>query len=133
LLDATPHVIPGDWLILGEMVPARVDDLEEEIPDVKGFGTLLVVPGGQSLSTSFRFALPQTALSVQSASNEVTYHLKVQKQPGTLEDPLTIRLHLPGLATLKSAPPGIVIQSNHLLLETELRTDVEFDIVFTAP
>jgi hypothetical protein len=133
LLNATPHAIPGDWMILGENVPARVDVLEEEIPGIKGFGTLLVVPGSQTLHTSFQFALPGTVLSSQQATNEYTYHLKIQKQPGTLEDPLTIRIHLPNRAELKSMPAGAVRQNNDILLVTNLRTDVALDIVFTVP
>ncbi|MCK7500511.1 MAG: hypothetical protein MZW92_67410 [Comamonadaceae bacterium] len=39
-------------------MPARVDELEEELPGVQGFGTFLVLPGGQSLDTGFQFTLP---------------------------------------------------------------------------
>ena len=133
LLSSTPHIIPGEWMILGDGIPARVDALEEEIPGVEGWGTLVVVPGGQTLSTSFSFALPKNVLSVQPGSDEFRYHLKVQKQPGTLRNPLTVRIHLPGHAALKSAPPGVSVQDHSLLLETDLQTDVEFEVVFTVP
>jgi hypothetical protein len=134
LLEATPHAIPGDWMIQGQNVPARVDIVDEEgLPGVQGFGTLLVVPGGRSLSTSFSFALPGTVLLKTAASSEYIYHLKVQKQPGTLENSLTIRIHLPKHATLKTAPPAMVVQNANLLLETNLRTDVELDVIFTVP
>ena len=133
LLSSTPHIIPGEWMILGEGIPARVDPLEEEIPGVEGWGTLVVVPGGQTLSTSFSFALPKNVLSVQPGLDEFRYHLKVQKQPGTLENPLTVRIHLPGHATLRSAPPGVSVQDHNLLLATNLQTDVEFEVVFTVP
>lgn len=133
LLESTPHAIPGDWMILGEGVPARVDKLEEEIPNVQGFGTLLVVPGGESWNTSFEFGLSATVVSAGSALDEYVYHLKVQKQPGTLAHGLIIRIHLPSHAVLKSVPPGAVLQENHLLLETNLRTDVDLDVTFTVP
>lgn len=133
LLDATPHAISADWMILGEDVPARVDVLEEEIPGVQGFGTLLVVPGGEAQDTSFQFSLPASVLSAGSAAGEYVYQLRVQKQPGTLAHGLTVRIHLPGRAMLQSGPPGAVLQDNHLLIETDLRTDLEFSIAFTVP
>jgi hypothetical protein len=133
LLKATPHAIPGDWLILGENIPARVDVLEEDIPGVTGFGTLLVVLGGGTVQTTFQFGLPQEVLSFQSTTKEFTYHLKVQKQPGTLAHALTIQVHLPQQVELKFAPDGAVMQNNSLLLTKNLRTDAELDVVFGPP
>lgn len=133
LLDASPHTIPAEWMILEEPVPARVDVLEEEIPGVQGFGTLLVVPGGEAWDTNFQFSLPASVLSADPATGEYAYQLRVQKQPGTLAHGLTVRIHLPGRAVLKSMPPGAVLRDNHLLLETDLRTDVEINVSFSVP
>jgi hypothetical protein len=110
-----------------------VDELNEEIPGVQGFGTLKVVHGGQSLSTSFTFALPSSVLAVQADSSQRSYHLKVQKQPGTVAIPLTIRIHLPPRAVLKSVSSPALVQDHGLLVETNLRTDVELEIVFSIP
>ncbi|MEP7133557.1 MAG: DUF4012 domain-containing protein [Chloroflexota bacterium] len=133
LLDASPHAIPGEWMLLGQAVPARVDDLEEEIAGVRGFGTLLVVPGGQALETGFRFALPASVLVRKEGTNRYSYHLKVQKQPGTQANPLVIRIHLPNRSTLESISMTAIAQDTNLLIETDLRTDVEFDLVFSLP
>jgi hypothetical protein len=134
LLSATPHAIPGDWMIGHESIPARVDVLDdEELPNVGGFGTLLVVPGGKALVTSFEFALPRTVISAPAATGEFTYRLRVQKQPGTAANPLVIRLHLPENARLASGLAGAVLQGQNLLLETSLQTDVEIEVVFTLP
>ena len=131
LIDATPHAIPDDWMILGKSVPAGVDELDDEdLPGVQGFGTLLVVPGGNSLSTSFKFALPQTVLSTDTSSNLV-FRLKVQKQPGTLANPMTIRIHFPRHAILRSTFMNGIVQDDHLLIEADLRTDIELEVVFT--
>jgi hypothetical protein len=128
LLEATPHAIPANQIILEEPVPARVDDLEDEdLEGVRGFGTLMVVPGGEALNTAFRFALPPEVLLKQG---EITYPLTVRKQPGTLAVPLVIRIHLPNRARLLSLPEGAVLQDNHLLLETDLQRDVEIELVF---
>jgi len=133
LLEASPHAIPGDWMALGKRVPARVDQLEEEIPGLRGFGTLLVVPGGQSWNTGFTFALPASVLAEAGAPGQLVYRLKVQKQPGTLAVPLTVRIHLPARATLISLSVEAVRQDKDLLIETDLRRDVEIELVFSLP
>lgn len=133
LLEASPHAIPGEWMLLGRGVPARVDELEEEIPGVRGFGTLLVVPGGQSWNTGFEFALPPAVLARLAGSNEFVYRLRVQKQPGTRANPLTVRVHLPNRAQLESVSLPAEVQDRHILIKTDLRTDVELEIVFSLP
>jgi hypothetical protein len=133
LLEASPHAIPGDRLLLGRGVPARVDELEEELPGVRGFGTLLVVPGGESWNTRFRFALPTSVIEQAGGAGGWRYRLKVQKQPGTLAIPLTLRVHLPARATLVSTSMDAVRQGQDLLVQTDLRTDVELEVAFTLP
>jgi hypothetical protein len=132
LLSATPHAVPGGQMLLGQYVPARVDDIDEELAGIRGFGTLLVVPAGESLTTSFQFALPGTLLSSQGTPRKLTYRLHVQKQPGTLAVPLTVRIHLPSRATLE-APQDAILQGQNLLLNTNLQTDVKLEVVFTVP
>ena len=133
LLDATPQSVPDNWMILKQENPGQVDILEEEIDGVQAFGTLQVLLGGQSLSTSFQFALPADILSVESGSDQMVYHLKVQKQPGTSAAPITIRVHLPKNASIETIPAGAVIQDNNILYQTNLRTDIEFEVVFVLP
>ncbi len=133
LLSATPHAIPGEWMLLGNAVPARVDELDEDLAGAQGYGTLLVVPGRDSLNTSFRFALPEAVISRVSSSDPWVYRLRVQKQPGTLAHPLTIRIHLPAHATLVSSSMDAMVQDHNLLVQTDLRTDAELEVVFTLP
>jgi hypothetical protein len=134
LVDSEPHAVPGGRTLLGEPVPARVDVLEEELEGAQGFGTLVVLPGGKSLSTSFKFGLPATVLSSpEGRPGELSYRLHVQKQPGTLAVPLTIRIHLPNGATPRSVPENTLVQDQNLLIETDLRTDVEIVVTFTVP
>jgi hypothetical protein len=131
LLDATPQFVPANWMIVKQDVPARVDILDEGINGVQAFGTLQVVPGGESVATSFSFALPPSIL--QSGIGQSIYHLLVQKQPGTLAEPITIRVHLPNNATIQTVPAGSVVQDQNILYQTDLRTDLEFEIVFHIP
>jgi hypothetical protein len=133
LLDATPQSVPDNWMILKQENPGQVDILEEEIDGIQAFGTLQVLLGGQSLSTSFQFALPADILRVESGSGQTAYHLKIQKQPGTSAVPITIRVHLPKNALIGTIPAGAVIQDNNILYQTNLRTDIEFEVVFSLP
>lgn len=131
LLDAVPQFVPANWMIVKQDIPARVDNLDENIDGVQAFGTLQVVPGGESLVTSFRFALPATI--IQSGTGQSIYHLLIQKQPGTQAVPIAIRVHLPNNAVIKTAPTGAVIQNPNIFYQTDLRTDVRFEVVFQIP
>ncbi|GAB4452444.1 MAG: hypothetical protein OHK0041_15800 [Anaerolineales bacterium] len=132
LLDAAPHEIPAEWILLERTVPARVDLLDESLDGIQGYGALLVVPGGQSLETSFEFALPAAVVS-QKEPGRFTYSLKVQKQPGTLAHPLTIQLQLPPGAELENASLPANIQDDILRIETSLRTDMYLEVSFRVP
>jgi hypothetical protein len=132
LLSANVQTVPGEWMILGQAVPPQVDILDEKLDGIRGFGTLKVVPGKESISTSFRFGLPAGVLQ-RDEDGHLVYRLKVQKQPGTLGVPITIRLHLSNGATVVEAPPGAVIQDQNILLQTALVTDLELAFIFEIP
>jgi len=133
LVDSSTHGIPGEWMILGKGIPPRVDVLDEEISGVQGYGTMLVVPGAQSLNTTFEFALPPSVMTRENNSNLFKYRLKVQKQPGTIANPLVIRIHLPDHSQVETINQAAVVQGNNLLIETNLRTDVYVELVFSIP
>ena len=130
LLASTPHDIPGDWMLLGRGVPARVDILDEQLAGVQGFGTLLVVPVGGSLDTGFEFALPASVVSHTDGNSLYAYRLKVQKQPGTRANSLTIRIHLPNRSVVETINMKALIQDENVQIETDLRTDLYLELVF---
>ena len=105
LLEADPQFIPANWMIIKQDIPARVDTLDEGIEGVQAFGTLLVIPGGQSQKVGFHFKLPSGILLTQPGTDQITYHLTIQKQPGTLTDPISIHILLPMNAQLKPFLP----------------------------
>ena len=133
LVDASPHAIPSEWILLGKDVPARVDVLENEVENVQGYGTLLVVHGGETLSTGFDFALPNSVILRGDGSGRYVYRLKVQKQPGTLANPLVIRIHLPNHSQVETVNLKALIQDGNLLVETDLRSDVYLEVSFLVP
>ncbi len=118
-------------MIIKQDVAARVDNLDEKIDGVQAFGTLQVVPGGESLMTSFHFALPTNV--IQTMNGQSIYNLLIQKQPGTKEIPITVRIHLPNNVLIRKSPAGAVIQNSNILYQTNLQTDVRLEVVFQAP
>lgn len=132
LLGASVQTVPAEWMILEQSVPPQVDILDEKIEGVRGFGTLKVVPGGESISTGFRLGLPASVIRRDNNGNLV-YSLKIQKQPGTVGVPITIRLHLPNGATVLALPPGAVVENLNILFQTALVTDLQLEFVFQIP
>ena len=132
LLDSEAQDIPAAWMIQGARIPARIDTLnEDEIAGLQAFGTMLVVPGGKSIQTGLQVTLPPSILTRDPATGAFHYRLTVKKQPGTLANPITLRLHLPAGARLDSIPQGAVIQENNLLLTTDLRQDLHLELIFS--
>jgi hypothetical protein len=132
LLDATVQTVPAAWMILNRTIPPQVDVLDEGIDGVRSFGTLKVVPGGQSRRTNFRLALPSRILETLPDSKQMTYRLKIQKQPGTLV-PITLRVQLPDGAKAQSVPSEATVKGQTVLAQITLRIDTEVEITFLVP
>ena len=134
LTDATPQAISAEQTLREIAIPARVDLLEnEDIPNTQVFGTLLVIPQKEIVSTSFEFSLPAFVLQQDSTNNTWTYRLTLQKQPGTISTPITISLRLPEGSELINASIELKQDQGKWILTSELRQDIVFDIVFRVP
>ena len=133
LTGAVPHPIPADWMLLQQAVPAQVDTLEEDIPGVQGYGTLVVVPGGQTFDTRFTFALPARVIVHEPGTKKYTYTLKIKKQPGTGAIPARLRVHLPAAAQVDTVNLKAIQDGSNIMLETNLQRDVVFTVVFSLP
>ena len=131
LLNATPQFVPAYWMIIKQDVLAKVDPLNEGIAGVQTFGTLQVVPGGESVVTNFNFSLPTSV--IQTVDSLSIYHLLIQKQPGTKAVPVIIRVHLPNNAVIKTTPSGALTQGGNVLIQTNLETDQEVTLAFKNP
>jgi len=97
------------------------------------FGTLLVIPQKEIVNTSFEFSLPAFVLQQDSTSDTWTYRLTLQKQPGTISTPITISLLLPEGSELINAPIELKQEQGKLILTSELRQDIVFDVEFRVP
>ena len=133
LLDATPQSIPADWMIRKKSPRTRVDVLDEELDGAQGFGMLQVVPASDSLTTRFQFLLPADVIQAGPENGQWLYRLRVQKQPGTQAVPITIRIQLPAHASVIQVPDGAVVDGNSVLLQTDLRVDLEIEVLYQTP
>lgn len=130
LISSTPHEIPQKWPLREKIIPAHTDVLDEKILGTQAFGTLLVVPKGQTLQTSYSYQLPAMVVSSELDGKTFNYSLKIQKQPGTLAVPLTFHLVLPPGIVITNPPPGLQQVQEEWVLKTNLNEDVVIEIDF---
>ncbi len=130
MVSSTPHEIKAPWPLRGLDIPARTDTLDEKISGVQAYGTLLVVPTGQSLDTSFLYSLPADVVSRNTDIESWTYRLKVQKQPGTKAIPLTFRISLPSGMKVINPMEGLKESSDGWMLMTDLECDREIKVEY---
>ena len=133
LISSTPQEIPQKWPLREKIIPAHTDILDEGINGAQAFGTLLVVPKGQTLQTSFSYQLPAAVVTTEKDGKTFKYTLKIQKQPGTLVVPLTLHLVLPPGMAIKNAPAGLLQAQQareEWILKTNLIEDALVEISF---
>ncbi|MBK9927920.1 MAG: DUF4012 domain-containing protein [Anaerolineales bacterium] len=133
LLQSNPQSIPAEWMLRGQDVFARVDTLDEDLDGISTYGLLKVVPGGQTVTTKLRYVLPMDTLSIRPGTRQVVYRLTVKKQPGTMAIPIDIEVRLPDDVALFSVPDGTQVNGNVVYYPSNLRTDLEFELVFEVP
>ena len=133
LLHATPHAVPGNAMLDGVGVPARVDVLREGIAGVQSYGTLVLVPTSASIETDFQFALPASVVQTSADKKTQIYNLHVQKQPGTLAIPINICVRLPAGAALVNATLGGKFDSGQWCMSGDLSTDIQVTLAFIIP
>ncbi|MCJ7432322.1 MAG: DUF4012 domain-containing protein [Anaerolineales bacterium] len=134
LLRSTPREIPAESTMLGETIPARTDDLgDEDIIGAQVFGAMIITPTHQTTETEFEYRLPVGVVTQDAEDNKLwTYHLKVQKQPGTLAHPFTLTLRLPVGARIESASISFAENDGAWMTQLDLKRDVWIEVQFRA-
>ncbi len=96
----------------------------EQIGSVAGrtsFGNYLFLPPGKTQLT-YAWISPYAA---DADAQGGTYVLTVQKQPGTIADPLSLRIAVPPGAVIVDASPDLSVVGGVATLQTTLRQDVQ--------
>ncbi len=128
LRSATPHPVPGQYLLSGK--PAS--GMAEVLPDESGhtvFGQFFVVEYGRQLETRLEYDLP---VVVREDGGSQRYSLALQKQPGVEALPIKVTLTLPPGAQLTSVEPNPDHQSQTTLEFTlVLDTDRKIEVVYS--
>ncbi len=133
LLRANPREIPAESTMLGEMIPARTDNLgNEDIPGAQVFGMMVITPTNQSTTTEFEYSLPADVVTKNNENNLWTYRLKVQKQPGMVAQPFTLTLSLPSGARIESATIPFTENDGAWMAQLDLRHDLTIEVQFSV-
>ncbi len=133
LLDSTPHEIPGEWMLLGETIPARTEQMVDEsaVLGLNGYGTLFVLPPNQRIETRFTFQLPSTVLT--ATNDGYIYTLKLVKQPGLKQQKVVLAITPPaGLTVIESSKKG-EWQDNQYIITFNQKVDLAIMITFGIP
>ncbi|MBI5944318.1 MAG: DUF4012 domain-containing protein [Chloroflexi bacterium] len=134
LRSATPQAIPAEQTLREIAVPAEVDQLnDEDIPGVQVFGALVVIPQNKTVEISFDLILPNSVVTYDAMKDLWTYRLTVQKQPGTVSIPITIKILLPSGADVTSAPSGFRQEQQGWVITMNLQRDIHLEFVFRVP
>ncbi len=92
------------------------------------FSTFVEVPPNSTQEVSFSYRVPKNTNLAQTP----TYHLYIQKQPGTAKDPLTFTLGLPSGYQIESVSgEDKSTGQQSAKIETNLETDRQFEIEIT--
>ncbi|MGQ9804319.1 MAG: DUF4012 domain-containing protein [Anaerolineae bacterium] len=129
LLDATRIPVPKEALWSGEAESGEVTVLPADEGPFTTLEVLLLLLPGAVQTRSFTWALPESVVRWQG--DEAVYALRVQKQPGTVDRPLTVRIRLDDGDTLLSAdPPPSASEGTSVVFQARLDRDREFTVRF---
>jgi hypothetical protein len=133
LLRSNPLEIPAESTMLGEVIPARTDDLDtEDIPGAQVFGMMVLTPTRKSTTSDFEYSLPANVVTINSDDNSWTYRLKVQKQPGMVAPLFTLTLQLPNGAKIEKASVPFIENNGTWTAQLDLRRDLMIEVRFST-
>jgi hypothetical protein len=93
------------------------------------FASFFVVGPTEVRELVYEYQLPGSIVEQESSTR--AYRLLVQKQPGTLANPVRVEVELPpGSVVVSSSPEGAAVAGERVIFETDLRVDRQFEVVF---
>jgi hypothetical protein len=126
LLEGSEHRRPPGTFAFGEGWSGQAQTVENEA-GLATFANFFVLPPGQSLTSSYRYALPQIA----TGETEKEYRLQVYKQAGQRPQPLEIQVTLPSRATLlETNPAATTVEGQTILFQTDLASNRRYTVSY---
>jgi hypothetical protein len=93
------------------------------------FASFFVVGPTELRELAYEYELPESTVVHEGSTS--AYRLLVQKQPGTLANPLRVEVELPsGSVVVSSTPEGAEVAGERVIFDTDLRVDRQFEVVF---
>ncbi|MCP4542490.1 MAG: DUF4012 domain-containing protein [Chloroflexi bacterium] len=127
--DATRIPVPDENLLTGEGTSGEVTVQQAEEGPWTTLGVMGVLAPSASQTRYFFWTLPQDVVEWQS--DQGSYSLRVQKQPGTIGHPLTVQVRLPeGSVLVDAVPQPTVATNNWVIYRVALDRDREFTLHF---
>lgn len=128
LIEASRHPIAAQFLLNKQDEAGEVANIDSATGK-SGWGTLLLVPHGQVVNTSFHYSLPSRIVSETDTGWQ--YNLYVQKQSGTQGHKLDVNIRLPqGSQVLTVSPDTAIFEETDVKFNLELVTDQVINITF---
>ena len=129
LQDATTHFIPGDILV--STVPwNQPAETINEFANFTTFTNFMMVPRGDSLTTSFTYELPTRVVRAENGRN--IYQVWLRQQAGTVGDPVSVSVTLPPGAALVKTSASQEAQINQSGSTVNFQLDLHEDTLLTV-
>jgi hypothetical protein len=127
--NATRIPVPDEMLVTGEGTSGEVTVQQAEEGPWATLGVMGVLAPSTIQTRYFSWTLPQDVVEWQNG--EGSYSLRVQKQPGTIGHPLTVRIQLPeGSVLVDATPQPTVATQDWVIYRAALVYDREFNLHF---
>jgi hypothetical protein len=124
----TEHNIPAESMRSGQPVYSATGTLNEQAGFIT-WDNFLLVPYGESVSTSYEYLLPQITTIDENGAKQ--YQLTVRKQAGAKPEPASILVTIPNGTTLINAnPKPSKIEGTNLFFEIILDSDKNIVVTY---
>jgi len=128
LITGAEHHVPGNALRMGESINSVTGILNEQ-PGLTTWDNFLMIPYGQSVSSSYQYLLPQVTTMIDNDVKQ--YQLTIRKQAGTGSDSANISVILPTDAELIDAnPKPSKIDGENIFFDIILDTDKIISVTY---
>jgi len=120
------HPVSGEFLSSQQDWPGTMV-VTQEPGGLISLANFFLLPWAESETVWFEYQLPPSVM-MEGAARVSRYQLLVQKQPGTIGNPLRVVVQLPPQADLLTATPSFSRSGDEVIFELSLRTDQEIVI-----